>query len=141
MKALDALYNVLADAGNAPLRWAPPNGFPDVAAAWTSPSAFLLRCNMHLNLAAGWYPRQLTRPADLLTVTRSRAAGHLRRPGRRARPAADRRAAAGRAGRRGAQRRGQAADQSVDRRRQPQSPDTLPYLIALVLDSPSFQLR
>jgi uncharacterized protein (DUF1800 family) len=63
---LDALYNTLVSAGHAPMRWAPPNGFPDVAPAWASPSAFLLRCNTHLNLAAGWYPRQLTRPADLL---------------------------------------------------------------------------
>jgi uncharacterized protein (DUF1800 family) len=63
---LDALYNALVNAGNAPMRWSPPNGFPDVAPAWTSPSAFLLRCNLHLNLAAGWYPRQLVRPADLL---------------------------------------------------------------------------
>jgi uncharacterized protein (DUF1800 family) len=63
---LDALYNMLVDAGNAPLRWAPPNGFPDVAPAWASPSAFLMRCNSHLNLATGWYPRQLVRPADLL---------------------------------------------------------------------------
>src|SRR5919107_3741382 len=68
VKALDALYNMLVGAGNAPLRWAPPNGFPDTAAAWTSPSAFLLRCNFHLNLAAGWYPKQLTRPADMRTA-------------------------------------------------------------------------
>ena len=25
-----------------------------------------MRCNSHLNLAAGWYPKQLTRPADML---------------------------------------------------------------------------
>ena len=66
VKALDALYNGLVNAGNAPYRWSPPNGFPDVAAAWASPSGFLMRCNNHLNLAAGWYPSQLTRPADLL---------------------------------------------------------------------------
>jgi len=66
VKALDALYNNLVNAGNAPFRWSPPNGFPDVAAAWASPSAFLMRCNSHLNLASGWYPRELTRPADLL---------------------------------------------------------------------------
>jgi uncharacterized protein (DUF1800 family) len=66
LKALDALYNGLVNAGNAPFRWNPPNGFPDVAAAWASPSAFLMRCNNHLNLAAGWYPSQLARPADLL---------------------------------------------------------------------------
>jgi uncharacterized protein (DUF1800 family) len=62
IKALDALYNGLVNAGNAPFRWNPPNGFPDVAAAWASPSAFLMRCNNHLNLAAGWYPSGLTRP-------------------------------------------------------------------------------
>jgi uncharacterized protein (DUF1800 family) len=66
VKSLDGLYHWLADAGNAPLRWSPPNGFPDVAAAWASPSAFLIRCNNHLNLATGWYPRELIRPADLL---------------------------------------------------------------------------
>jgi uncharacterized protein (DUF1800 family) len=66
IKALDALYNAMVDAGNAPFRWNPPNGFPDVAAPWASPSSFLLRCNLHLNLAAGWYPSQLTRPKDLL---------------------------------------------------------------------------
>ncbi|WP_433383313.1 DUF1800 domain-containing protein [Actinoplanes sp. CA-142083] len=66
IKALDALYNAMVDAGNAPFRWNPPNGFPDVAAIWASPSSFLLRCNLHLNLAAGWYPTQLTRPTDLL---------------------------------------------------------------------------
>jgi uncharacterized protein (DUF1800 family) len=66
VKALDALYLALVNAGNAPLRWSPPNGFPDVAAAWASPSAFVMRCNLHLNLATGWYPSQLTRPADLL---------------------------------------------------------------------------
>lgn len=66
VKGLDALYDVLVQAGNAPFRWAPPNGFPDVAAFWASPSVFLARCNWHLNLATGWYPKQLGRPADLL---------------------------------------------------------------------------
>jgi uncharacterized protein (DUF1800 family) len=140
VKALDALYNNLVNAGNAPLRWSPPNGYPDVAAAWASPSAFLMRCNSHLNLAAGWYPKQLTRPADLLKalvpvlpatygalvdalarrlIGTSLPAGHV------------------------------AAVLSVADKL-PTSPLTgkdkslagnLPYLIALVLDSPSFQLR
>ncbi|MET0491996.1 MAG: DUF1800 domain-containing protein, partial [Actinoplanes sp.] len=34
--ALDALYQALVNAGNAPLRWSPPNGYPDVAVAWAS---------------------------------------------------------------------------------------------------------
>ncbi|MFB9185524.1 DUF1800 domain-containing protein [Dactylosporangium sucinum] len=60
------LYNYLVDAGHAPMRWSPPNGYPDVAAAWAAPSGFLIRWNAHLNLAAGWYPKQLTRPASML---------------------------------------------------------------------------
>ena len=140
VKGLDALYNNLVNAGNAPMRWAPPDGFPDVAAAWASPSAFLMRCNNHLNLAAGWYPQQLTRPGDMLKalvpvlpatygglvdalakrlVGASLSAAHI------------------------------AAVLSVTKKT-PTSPLTatdttvagiLPYLVALVLDSPSFQLR
>jgi uncharacterized protein (DUF1800 family) len=60
------LYNYLVDAGHAPMRWAPPDGYPDVAAAWTAPSGLLVRWNAHLNLAAGWYPKPLGRPASML---------------------------------------------------------------------------
>jgi uncharacterized protein (DUF1800 family) len=140
VKALDALYNTLVNAGNAPLRWSAPNGFPDVAAAWASPSAFLMRCNAHLNLAAGWYPSQLTRPADLLkslvpvlpgTYGALVDALAVRLAGAKLPPAHT------------------AAVLSVAGK-VPTSPLTaadkslagsLPYLIALVLDSPSFQLR
>ena len=137
--ALDALYNGLVNAGNAPFRWAPPNGYPDVAAAWASPSAFLMRCNNHLNLAAGWYPRQLTRPADMLkalvpvlpaTYGALVDALALRLVGTKL-PAEHVAAVLSVAG------------------KLPTSSLTagtaltghLPYLIALVLDSPSFQLR
>jgi uncharacterized protein (DUF1800 family) len=139
VKALDALYNTLVGAGNAPLRWAPPNGYPDVAAAWASPSAFLMRCNSHLNLAAGWYPRQLVRPADMLKalvpVLPGTWGGLVDALARRllgaTLPAAHTAAVLSVAG------------------KLPTSPLTagtsvtgsLPYLIALILDSPSFQLR
>jgi uncharacterized protein (DUF1800 family) len=137
IKGLDALYNALVDAGNAPYRWSPPNGFPDVAAAWASPSAFLLKCNWHLNLAAGWYPTQLTRPADLLKAlvpVRPATYGALvdalavRLTGARL-PVAHTAAALSVAG------------------KLPTSPvdnalaGAAPYLIAMVLDSPTFQLR
>ena len=140
VKSLDALYNALSDAGNAPFRWSPPNGFPDVAAVWASPSAFLLRCNLHLNLAAGWYPKQLTRPADLLkslvpvlpaTYGALVDALAVRLAGAKL-PAAHTAAVLSVAG------------------KVPTSPLTAkdkslagaaPYLIALVLDSPSFALR
>ncbi|XVU21913.1 DUF1800 domain-containing protein [Actinoplanes sp. CA-054009] len=140
VKALDALYNAAVNAGNAPFRWAPPNGYPDVAMAWSSPSGFLLRCNNHLNLAAGWYPSQLTRPADLLkSLVPSLPATYgglvdalaVRLVGAKL-PAAHTAAVLSVAG------------------KLPTSPLTAsdkslaghaPYLIALVLDSPSFQLR
>lgn len=61
-----SLYQILDKAGHSPMRWEPPNGYPDVAAAWASPSGFLVRWNAHLNLAAGWYPKQFTRKTPLL---------------------------------------------------------------------------
>ena len=139
-KALDALYHHLVKAGNAPLRWGPPNGFPDVAAAWASPSAFLLRCNIHLNLAAGWYPQQLTRPADLLKalvpVLPATYGGLVDALARRLigspLPSAGVAAVLSVAG-----KAPTSPLMSSDR----QLAGSLPYLIALVLDSPSFQLR
>ncbi|MBM2620161.1 DUF1800 domain-containing protein [Actinoplanes sp. LDG1-06] len=140
LQLLDALYNGLVYAGNAPFRWAPPNGYPDVAAAWASPSGFLLRCNNHLNLAAGWYPSWFTRPADMLkslVPTLPGTYGALvdalatRLVGTKL-PAQHTAAVLSVAG------------------KLPTSPLTAsdkslaghaPYLIALVLDAPSFQLR
>ena len=137
VKALDALYNALVDAGNAPYRWSPPNGFPDVAAAWASPSAFLMRCNLHLNLAAGWYPSRLTRPADLvkaLVPVQPATFGALvdalavRLTGTRL-PAAHTAAALSVAGKLPTS----PVDKSLN--------GAAPYLIAMVLNSPTFQLR
>jgi uncharacterized protein (DUF1800 family) len=137
IKALDALYNVLVDAGNAPYRWSPPNGFPDVAAAWASPSAFLLKCNIHLNLAAGWYPSQLTRPANLLkslVPVRPATFGALVNAlavgltGTEL-PPAQVAAALSVAGKLPTS----PVDKSLD--------GAAPYLIAMVLNSPAFQMR
>ena len=66
-KFLESLYWMVRDAGHAPLAWGPPNGYPDVAAAWDSPSGLLVRWNSHLSIAAGWWPDTLARPANLLT--------------------------------------------------------------------------
>jgi uncharacterized protein (DUF1800 family) len=139
-KALDALYNSSVNAGNAPYRWSAPNGYPDVAAAWASPSSFLQRCNLHLNLATGWYPSQLTRPADLrkaLVPVLPGTYGALvdalavRLVGAKL-PAAHTAAVLSVAGKVPTSSLS-AADKSLA--------GSLPYLIALVLDSPSFQLR
>jgi uncharacterized protein (DUF1800 family) len=66
-KFLESLYWMARDAGQAPLGWGPPNGYPDVAAAWASPSGLLVRWNFHLSIAAGWWPDTLVRPANLAT--------------------------------------------------------------------------
>nr|WP_296071557.1 DUF1800 domain-containing protein [uncultured Actinoplanes sp.] len=62
-KAVESLYNMCRNAGQPPMGWAPPNGYPDVASAWASPSGQLTRWNMHLSLAAGWWPTTLVRPS------------------------------------------------------------------------------
>jgi uncharacterized protein (DUF1800 family) len=137
VKALDALYNALVDAGNAPYRWDPPNGFPDVAAAWASPSAFLMKCNLHLNLASGWYPTQLTRPANLVralvpampaTFGALADALAVRLTGAKL-PPAHTAAALSVAGKLPTS----PVDKSLD--------GAAPYLIAMILNSPTFQLR
>ncbi|GIF07903.1 hypothetical protein Asi03nite_54410 [Actinoplanes siamensis] len=66
-KSYDSLYWMARNAGQAPLFWGPPNGYPDVAAAWASPSGLLVRWNFHLSLAAGYWPADLAKPADLMT--------------------------------------------------------------------------
>jgi uncharacterized protein (DUF1800 family) len=138
---INALYWTLNTAGHAPMRWGQPDGYPDTATAWAAPTAFLTRFNAHLNLAAGWYPKQLTRPTSLLS---SLVPGPL--PGTHG-----------------------ALIDALARRltgtppppthttaltafvgKQPNSPlkptdpavnGRLPYLIALLLDSPNFQTR
>jgi uncharacterized protein (DUF1800 family) len=67
VKSLEDLFWMVRDSGQAPLAWAPPNGYPDVAAAWASPSGHLTRWNVQLNITAGWWPTTLVRPGNLLT--------------------------------------------------------------------------
>lgn len=67
IRAIQALYWTVGGAGQAPMGWAPPDGYPDVATAWSSPSSQLARWNSHLNIAAGWWPKQLVRPTNLIT--------------------------------------------------------------------------
>jgi uncharacterized protein (DUF1800 family) len=49
------LYWTMTNLGQAPLSWIPPNGFPDVAGAWTSASQMIARWNLHRGLADGWW--------------------------------------------------------------------------------------
>ncbi|MGL5927457.1 MAG: DUF1800 family protein, partial [Dermatophilaceae bacterium] len=55
---IDSLYWAdagLTNLGQAPLMWPSPNGYPDVAAAWSSAGAMLGRWNMNLALVSGWW--------------------------------------------------------------------------------------
>jgi hypothetical protein len=64
-KALASFYWMVDDTGDAPFNWATPDGYPDVAASWSSASATLACWNAHLSLAANWWPKEFSRPADL----------------------------------------------------------------------------
>ncbi|MDP9820157.1 DUF1800 domain-containing protein [Spirilliplanes yamanashiensis] len=72
--SVQALYWSLEKAGQLPLAWAPPNGYPDTAAAWASPSGYLTRWNVHLNIVQGWYPKELVRPDLFATLVGARPA-------------------------------------------------------------------
>jgi hypothetical protein len=62
--------------GQAPLAWAPPNGYPDIAPAWQSAAGTLSRWNAHLNIAARWWPATLTGPALSTMVPKQVPATH-----------------------------------------------------------------
>lgn len=51
-----SLWNLAGDAGQAPLMWEPPNGYPDVSGAWLSTAATLASWNNRLMVAAQWWP-------------------------------------------------------------------------------------
>jgi hypothetical protein len=60
---MQGLYWTLDNLGNAPQAWPQPNGYPDEAASWASAGGMLGRWNAHLSLGAGWYPSELGRPS------------------------------------------------------------------------------
>ena len=51
---VEGLYWMTQRFGQAPLAWVPPNGYPDVAAAWRSAHATLAIWNAHRALVQGW---------------------------------------------------------------------------------------
>ncbi|HEY0359626.1 MAG TPA: DUF1800 domain-containing protein, partial [Mycobacteriales bacterium] len=66
-KGLENLYWLVAETGDAPMGWHPPNGYPDVAPAWASAAGTLSRWNAHISLAAKWWPTALGHQANLRT--------------------------------------------------------------------------
>ena len=138
-EGIQGLYWMIQDLGNAPMAWSPPNGYPDEAGAWRSAGGTLGRWNMHMSLAAHWWPDELVRPPlkDLLPATNPKTHGDLvdvlaKRLVFRTMSTAHRNAVLGFLGR-------SAAD--------PVNRDSealrwrLPYLVALILDSPYHEVR
>jgi uncharacterized protein (DUF1800 family) len=56
------LYWMLSELGDAPMAWSQPNGYADVADAWRSAGGLLSRWNAHMSLAAHWWPDELRGP-------------------------------------------------------------------------------
>ena len=73
---IEALHWMLVEMGHGPLAWSPPNGYPDVAPAWQSAAGTLGRWNAHLNIAARWWPKTLTGPALITMVPKKRPASY-----------------------------------------------------------------
>jgi len=64
------LYWNLNAQGHAPYAWGPPNGYPDVAAAWLGAGAMLQRWNLHRAFVNGWWPKLgWTKPSKLVKRT------------------------------------------------------------------------
>ena len=136
---LDALYWVLNAQGHRPYAWPQPDGYPDRTDAWVSSAGVINRWNSTLGLAAGWWPPAFTR-SPLTTLL----------PGRL--PATHGALVAG-LGRRLLQRPLPAAHVDAICRFLDARPSTplhktdaavgwrLPYVVALVLDSPVHVLR
>ncbi len=59
---IDSLYWQCRELGHAPLAWVPPDGYADVASAWTSAGATLGRWNATTLVTNGWYPTLERRP-------------------------------------------------------------------------------
>ena len=121
-----------------PYAWVAPNGYPDVAGAWRSAGNTLNRWNAHLSLAAGWSDHlRFNEPRTLLPATLPGTHGELvqalaQRLVFRKLSAAHRDAVLGFLGR----ATGDVlhpTDEAVGWR--------LPYLVALILDSPYHGIR
>jgi len=69
-KPLANLYWTLSESGHTPHGWNPPNGYPDVAAAWLGAGAMLQRWNLHRILVYGWWKGFVwASPANLVKRT------------------------------------------------------------------------
>jgi hypothetical protein len=51
-----ALYWAIQGLGHLPMGWVPPDGYPDTADPWRSAGLTLGRWNTHMAIAGGWWP-------------------------------------------------------------------------------------
>lgn len=138
-EGIQALVWIADNLGQQPLAWSPPDGYPDVAADWQSAGGTLGRWNTHLSLAHHWWPDELTQPPvrSLLPDQLPRTHGALvdalaRRLVFRTLAAPHRQAVLGFLGR-SASDPVTSSSEAVGWR--------LPYLVALILDSPYHWIR
>ncbi len=69
--SIGSVYWNLNGAGHTPYGWIPPNGYPDVAAAWLGAGAMIQRWNLHRAVVYGWWSHlQGTAPSKLVTRTK-----------------------------------------------------------------------
>jgi hypothetical protein len=136
---MQALVWVAEELGQQPLAWSPPDGYPDEAASWQSAGGTLSRWNTHLSLAAHWWPDSLSQKPlrslvpDRLPKTHGALVDALaKRLVFRTLSTAHRDAVLGFLGR-SASDPLDSGDAAVGWR--------LPYLVALILDSPYFWVR
>lgn len=61
-EGMRALVWVSDSLGQQPLAWSPPDGYPDEAVLWQSAGGTLSRWNTHLSLASHWWPNTLEQP-------------------------------------------------------------------------------
>jgi uncharacterized protein (DUF1800 family) len=59
------LYWMIEGLGHLPMGWVPPDGYPDTGDPWRSAGLTLGRWNMHVGLAAGWWPANHLKVRDL----------------------------------------------------------------------------
>ncbi len=136
---IQGLYWMIGDLAQAPMAWSPPNGYPDDAASWRSAGGTLGRWNMHMSLAAHWWPDSLVLPPlrNLLGTVNPKTHGELvdllaKRLVFRTLSTAHRAAVVGFLGK--------LPSDPVNRDSEAMG-WRLPYLVALILDSPYHEVR
>jgi uncharacterized protein (DUF1800 family) len=76
--ALDSLHYLVSQLGNAPFGWAEPDGYADVATAWSSAAGMLGVWNAHRTLVQGGISGfGFTKPEQLLPAVPATVGGYL----------------------------------------------------------------